>query len=142
MPYGTFSFLNHPAEEFVFIAGGIGITPFMSMLRYVRGREENQPILLLWSNKHEKDIVFRNELNDMEQTTPGVKVVHVLSRQDDWPGEKGRIDAKKLRKYVKDFSMPRFFICGPVPMMKTMTSTLRDLGVPGKRIHMERFALR
>ena len=142
MPYGTFSFLNHPAGEFVFIAGGIGITPFMSMLRYIRDSGENRPILLLWSNKHEKDIAFRNELNDMEQDMPFIRVVHILSRQDDWAGEKGHIDAGTLRKYVKDFSMPRFFICGPVPMMTSMVSTLRDLGVPGKRIHMERFALR
>jgi len=142
MPYGTFSFLNHPAEEFVFIAGGIGITPFMSMLRYIRDREENQPILLLWSNKHEKDIAFRDELNDMEQAMPFIKVVHILSRQDDWAGEKGHIDAGTLRKYLKDFSVPCFFICGPVPMMTSMVSMLRDLGVPGKRIHMERFALR
>ena len=98
MPYGNFSFLNHPAEEFVFIAGGIGITPFMSMLRYVRERKEHNPILLIWANKHEKDISFRNELNDMEQAMPFFKVVHILSRQDNWPGEKGHIDKERLRQ--------------------------------------------
>jgi predicted ferric reductase len=142
MPYGTFSFLNHPAEEFVFIAGGIGITPFMSMLRYIRDRDGNRPILLLWANKHEKDIAFRNELHDMQQDMPFFKVIHVLSRQDDWPGEKGHVDAETLRKYVKDFSVPHFFVCGPVPMMQSIVSTLRNLGVPGSRIHTERFALR
>jgi predicted ferric reductase len=141
-PYGTFSFLNHPAEKYVFIAGGIGITPFMSSLRYARDREEKRPILLLWANKHEEDIAFRHELDDMEQAMPFLKVVHVLSRQDDWSGEKGHIDADKLRKYVKNFSVPHFFVCGPVPMMNSIASTLRDLGVPRKRIHMERFALR
>ena len=114
----------------------------MSSLRYTRDREAKRPILLLWANKHEEDIAFRHELDDMEQAMPFFKVVHVLSRQDDWPGEKGYINADKLRKYVKDFSVPRFFVCGPVPMMNSMASTLRDLGVPLKRIHMERFALR
>ena len=100
------------------------------------------PILLLWANKHEKDIAFRHELDDMEQTMPTLKVVHILSRHDDWPGEKGHIDAEKLRKHVKDFSLPHFLVCGPVPMMNSVASTLRDLGVPGKKIRSERFALR
>jgi len=114
----------------------------MSMLRYMRDRDKNRPILLLWANKHERDIGFRDELNDMKQDMPFFKIVHVLSRQDDWPGEKGHVDAETLRKYVKDFSVPHFFVCGPVPMMQSILSALRNLEVPGKKIHMERFALR
>jgi predicted ferric reductase len=142
MPFGTFSFLNHSAKELIFVAGGIGITPFMSMLRYMRDRGEGIPIVLLWSNKFEKDIVFRAELLEMEQAMPTLKVVHIISRQPDWPGEKGHVDVERLRTHVKDFSVPRFFICGPVPMMNAVEVTLRELGVSRKRIHRERFALR
>lgn len=141
MPYGTFSFLNHSTEALVFIAGGIGITPFMSMLRVARDRGDGRAILLLWGNRHERDIAFREELEDMVKDLPALKVVHVLSRQDDWPGEKGHVDTERLRKHLKDFTTPRFFVCGPVPMMRSVKSTLRRLGTPGNRIHMERFAL-
>jgi predicted ferric reductase len=142
MPFGTFSYLNHSVKELVFVAGGIGITPFMSMLRYMRDSGEEIPVVLFWSNRHERDIVFRAELLDMEQSMPVLTVVHVLSRQTDWPGEKGHVDAQKLQTYIEGFSIPDFFICGPIPMMNAVKSTLRDLKVPSRRIHMERFALR
>jgi ferredoxin-NADP reductase len=142
MPYGTFSFLYHDAESLVFIAGGIGITPFISMLRYIYDRRLEKRVMLIWSNKTEKDIVFRDELEKMASDMPCFKVVHVMSRQDEWPGEKGRIDAEKLEKHVGSFHIGQFFICGPPPMMRAMKRTLSDLGVPKGRIHTERFALR
>ena len=142
IPYGVFSFLNTTGEDFVFIAGGIGITPFISMLRYMRDKALRKPVLLLWANKTEAEILFRQELETLAATWPSLKVVHVLSRQNSWPGERGHIDGKKLRKYIGDFEIPHFFICGPPPMMKDVERTLRSFGVPGKRIRTERFALR
>ena len=142
MPFGVFSFLHHDAERLVFIAGGIGITPFMSMLRYIRDRKLHKDVILLWANKGEKDIAFRDELEGMASEMPSLKVLHVLSRQEDWPGEKGHIDADKLKKYVGDFGKGEFFLCGPPPMMTALQKILSNLGVPKKRIHMERFALR
>jgi ferredoxin-NADP reductase len=108
----------------------------------MRDRGEGIPIVLLWSNKHEKDIVFRAELLEMVQAMPDLRVVHIISRQSDWTGDKGHVDAEMLQTYVKDFSVPSFFVCGPSPMMNTVEAILRDLGVPRKMIHMERFALR
>jgi predicted ferric reductase len=142
MPYGVFSFLNFDAEDLVFIAGGIGITPFMSMLRYIRDEKLKKTVLLLWGNKTERDIAFREELDMMESEMPSLKVVHVLSRQEDWPGERGVIDAEMLQRYVNTFQISQFFICGPPPMMQAVERTLRELGAPKNRIHYERFALR
>jgi predicted ferric reductase len=142
MPYGVFSFLNSTGQDFVFIAGGIGITPFISMLRYMRDRALRNPVLLLWANRTEGEILFRQELEKPAGEWPSLRIVHVLSRQDSWHGEKGHIDGEMLRKYVKDFERPHFFICGPPLMMKDVERTLRGFGVPGKRIQMERFALR
>jgi predicted ferric reductase len=142
MPYGLFSFLNYEAERLVFIAGGIGITPFMSMLRYICDRKLQKEVILLWANKREKDMVFRDELEKMASQMPSLKVLHVASRQEDWPGEKGRIDADKLKKHVGNFHQGEFFVCGPPHMMSDVEKTLSGLGVPKKRIHMERFALR
>jgi len=142
MPYGIFSFLDFDAEDLVFIAGGIGITPFMSMLRYIADEKLQKNIILLWGNKTEKDIAFREELDMMESETPSLTVVHVLSQQEDWPGESGVIDAELLQRYVNIFHGSQFFICGPPPMMQAVERTLRELGAPKSRIHYERFALR
>lgn len=142
MPYGVFSFLNAPGDAFVFIAGGIGITPFMSMLRYMEDTDSGAEVLLLWANRTESDILFREELAAMEKTRPALKVVHILSRQDSWEGEKGHVCKEMVRKYVSDPGKPVFFICGPPAMMEAVKSSLRELGVPAKKIFMERFALR
>jgi predicted ferric reductase len=142
MPYGVFSFLNFDALNLVFIAGGIGITPFMSMLRYLYDKKLKKNVILLWGNKTEQDIAFRKELEAMASEMPTFKVVHVLSRQESWTGERGTINADVLKRYVDTFYSSQFFICGPPPMMRAVERTLTDLGAPKNRIHYERFALR
>jgi predicted ferric reductase len=141
-PYGAFSFLNQDAHSLVFIAGGIGITPFMSMLRYIADNGLDRNVLLIWGNKAERDIAFREELNNMVAEMPSLRVVHVMSNQDDWPGEKGHVDAKFLDKHIRDVDNPQIFVCGPPVMMTKVIGALRELGVPKQRIHHERFALR
>jgi len=142
MPYGVFSFVYHNADRMIFIAGGIGITPFLSMLRYMKDRDLSKEVILLWGNKTEKDITFRAELNRMASEMPHLKVRYVLSRQKGGPGEKGRIDREILKKHVGDLTRGEYFICGPRPMMEDVGKALSGLGVPRRRIHTERFALR
>ena len=141
-PYGVFSFLNRDTQDLVFIAGGIGITPFLSMLRYIRDTKLERNIVLLWGNKTEKDIPFRGELEHMEKEMVTLRVVHVLSGQEDWGGERGWINAEKLKKYILEFERNRFFLCGPPTMMTSVEKILRDFGVEKDKIHFERFALR
>jgi predicted ferric reductase len=141
-PFGTFSFLNYDAPNLVFIAGGIGITPFMSMLRYIVDQKIKRNVLLLWGNKTEKDIAFRNELNKMSALMPDLRVVHVLSNQPDWMGEKGYIDEDLLQKYLEEFDNPQFFVCGPPVMMDKVVKQLMRMKIPENRIHFERFTLR
>jgi len=142
MPYGVFSFLRHPAERFVFIAGGIGITPFLSMLRYMRDRHIGKEVILLWANKSEADIAFRGELDSMGEEMPKLTVRHILSRQADWPGDKGHIDVNMLKRHVSDFKGSEFFVCGPEAMMENVVKALFSLGVSRRHVHTERFALR
>jgi len=142
LPYGVFSFVHHDADRLIFIAGGIGITPFLSMLRYMKDRDLRKEVILLWGNKTEKDIAFRAELDSMVTDMPSLKVVHILSRQGDWPGEKGRIDRGMLKRHVGDLAKGEFFVCGPLPMMQDIRKALSGQGVPRRRIHTERFALR
>jgi len=141
-PYGAFSFLHHDAANLVFIAGGIGITPFMSMLRYMYDQKLQRNVLLVRGNKAERDIAFRDELDRMAAEMPSLQVVHVMSGQEDWPGEKGYVDTARLNRYLKDIEDPQVFVCGPPVMMAKVLRSLRELGIPGQRVHYERFALR
>jgi len=142
MPYGVFSFLNYDAKNFVFIAGGIGITPFISMLRYIYDTKLEKNITLIWGNKTSEDIAFRDELERMASEMPSFKIIHVMSSQQDWQGEKGFINAEKIKKHVSDFKDTQFFVCGPPIMMKNVIRDLKQLGVTKNHIHYERFALR
>ncbi len=140
-PYGSFSFLDHDAPNLVFIAGGIGITPFMSMLRYMVDKKLERNVLLKWGNKTEKDIAFRDELEKIAAVMPTLHVVHVLSNQLDWSGEKGYVDLALLRKYLDGVANPQIFVCGPPVMMTKVIRALRQFNMPKKRIHYEQFAL-
>jgi len=142
MPYGTFSFLNYDAPNLVFIAGGIGITPFISMLRYMADKKLERNVILIWGNKSEKDIAFNAELVQMTIALPSLHIIHVLSNQPEWPGEKGYVDTQFLRKHLDGFENPQVFVCGPPVMMTKVVRALQQVGVPKERIHFERFALR
>ncbi len=143
-PFGRFSYLLHPGEsDFVFIAGGIGITPLVSMLRHMRDTGGDLGVLLLYGNRTEEDIAFRDELEHMaDGGHPRLTVVHVLSRPDaSWTGEAGHIDRTTITRWCgEDLRGKAFYICGPPPMMAAVTGALRGLGVPPARIHSERFA--
>ena len=142
-PFGRFSYVLHPDEKsFVFIAGGIGITPIMGMLRHMRDAKSTMPVVLLYGNRHEKDIVFKIELEEIEKGGhPVLKVVHVLSKPDEnWNGETGYIDQEKIEKYCGVLKGKGFYVCGPPGLVKKTIKNLRDLGVKDKRIHVELFS--
>jgi len=141
-PFGTFSYQNHDAEDLVFIAGGIGITPFLSMLRDMRDRRLHKRVTLFWGNKRDEDIICRKELDEMVSKNPGLEIIHVLSRQEDWQGEKGHINTDMLGRYKPRLPGAKCFICGPPTFLKDIRKALQALGVPRKQIYWERFALR
>lgn len=141
-PYGVFSFINHDSKDLVFIAGGIGITPFLSMLRHIRDAGLERNVTLIWGNKTQEDIAFREEIEAMEGQIHSLKVVHVMSEEPTWQGEKGFIDEELLKRCIPDFAGAEFFVCGPPLMMQSVEASLRHLGVPKDSIHTERFALR
>lgn len=139
-PFGVFSYQNVGDADLVFVAGGIGITPFLSQLRELRATPEPRRVRLIWGNKTREDIAFTDELEAAQRELPDFALVHVLSNES-WEGESGFIDEGLLRRYVPDFATPEFFVCGPPAMMTTVIPALRGLGVDADRIHFERFAL-
>lgn len=143
-PFGRFSYVLHPDErDFVFIAGGIGITPLMGMLRHMRDTKAAIPVLLLYANKDEGEICFKKELATIEKERfPKLKVVHVLSSPaKGWKGETGRIDRERIVQYCgKAIEKKAFYICGPPGLLEATIATLRALGVPDGRMHIEIFS--
>jgi len=139
-PYGRFSFVHHDPKSFLFIAGGVGITPVMSMIRCLADAGDERPVLLIYGNKTEGDIIFRRELADLPA---GVRVVHVLSEpREGWPGLKGYVTRAVIEQNARDvLGDADVYLCGPPPMMDAVIRSLRDLGVPPGRIHYERFAI-
>jgi predicted ferric reductase len=144
-PFGRFSYTLHPQDKnFVFLAGGIGITPLMSMLRHMRDTQADISVLLIWGNKSEADIIFKEDLEAMAAgEKPRLQVVHILSQPGaDWSGEKGYLCADFLRKYIKDgFAEKIYYICGPPVMTDLALRLLRGLGVPADKIDYEQFWL-
>jgi predicted ferric reductase len=144
-PFGRFTYLEHPEEDdLVFIAGGIGITPLMSMLRYMRDTGTNKHVLLLYANRREEDIVFRSELQAMADTNkPQLRIVHVLSQAaENWAGERGHVNLDLIRKYSESSLEDKiFYICGPPPMMDQIILALIRGGVRSSQVRSERFDL-
>jgi predicted ferric reductase len=142
-PFGRFSYVLHMDEKsLVFIAGGIGITPMMGMLRHMHDIKSDMPVVLLYGNSQEKDIVFRSELEEIVKGGhPALKVVHVLSKPDEnWKGETGSIDRERIQKHCAEVKGKGFYVCGPPGLVKTTIKNLRDLKVHDNRIHIELFS--
>jgi predicted ferric reductase len=139
-PFGRFSLVHHDIDRFLFIAGGVGITPIMSMLRYLRDTGDRRPAVLLYGNKTAADIIFAAEL---EQLPDHVRVVHVLSRPDTaWTGRTGHITRAIIEESTGAYlQSSHVFLCGPVAMMNAVLRELKAAGVDRRRIHYERFTI-
>ena len=142
-PYGVFTTDRHPrAPGFVFIAGGVGIAPIMSMLRTAADRGEARPMILIYANNRWEDVIFREELEQLRRRLD-LKLVHVLAEpHQDWSGERGYVDQALLERYLPAQRRTfEYFLCGPEPMTDAAQYGLRALGVPLARIHFELFEM-
>ncbi|HOX04823.1 MAG TPA: ferredoxin reductase family protein [Planctomycetota bacterium] len=138
-PHGIFTAGRCKGAKALLVAGGIGITPIRSMAEDLARRGTD--LVLLYANRDRKSIVFETELAELAAATGRLKVIHVLSADPDWAGERGQIDRERLARLVPDVREREVFLCGPPPMMKAVRAALRNLGVPRGRIYYERFAL-
>ncbi|MBD3235251.1 MAG: oxidoreductase [Candidatus Eisenbacteria bacterium] len=142
--FGRFSYVLHPQErDLVFIAGGIGITPLISMLRHMRDTEQSHRVLLIYGNQDEAQILFREELDEIaSREHPRLRVVHVIDNPDpDWDGERGRIDEKMIRRLCgSDLTGKAFYLCGSAGLTQAAIRILRGLDVPDSAIRLEVFS--
>lgn len=140
-PYGIFSVDFHrQAPGFVFIAGGIGIAPIMSMLRTLAARKDSRPIYFICCNKRWQNIIFREELNTLQERLD-LRLLHILKEPpDNWQGETGLINLELLRKVLPgDADKYEYFMCGPKPMCDAVQRGLHTLRVPRGKVHFELF---
>ena len=140
-PYGAFTINRNPADMHVLIAGGVGITPMMSMIRTLADRGDKRPVILLYGNKDWESITFREEL-EAYQSRLDLRVIHVLADPpQDWTGERGFIDGDTLRRHLPPpYADHEYFICGPGPMMDAAETALKELKVPIFKYHSERYS--
>jgi predicted ferric reductase len=139
-PFGAFSLDREPGQGFVLIGGGIGITPLRSMILTMRDRGDTRPVILLYGARNRDAVVYREELESLQQEM-ALQVIWVFDKPDaDWTGERGYIDAALLRRHLpRQFKRYQYFMCGPTPMMDAVEEHLASIGVPRSRIHSERF---
>jgi predicted ferric reductase len=138
-PYGAFTLDPH-AGGAVFIVGGVGITPVMSILRTMRDSGDARPAVLIYGSPDWEGVIFREELAELAEELR-LDVVHVLEDAPvGWTGEPGRIDEVLLRRHLPiDSPALEYFVCGPEQMMDVVEPFLLERGVPLRRLNSERF---
>jgi predicted ferric reductase len=141
-PHGSFSIDRYPAPGYVFIAGGVGITPIMSMLKTMVDRRDPRPVLLIYGAKRLEATTYFEELETMKAQLE-LKLVYVLEEPpEEWDGETGFVTAELLRRHLPEEKLERiFFVCGPDVMMDAVQKALLEVGVAPEAIQMERFNL-
>ena len=143
-PFGRFSHTLHPEErDLVFVAGGVGITPLISMLRSMRDQGEPRRVLLAYASRSAADVLFSDELEGMAAGgRPALKVVHVLAEAPpSWAGESGTLDVDRLLGLCGGVEGKAFYLCCPPPMAVGLIRGLRHKGVSPSRIHADYFSL-
>lgn len=141
-PHGAFSIDRAQAPGYVFIAGGVGITPMMSFLHTMADRGDPRPVLLLYSETTEDDLAYSEEIEALKQRLDLETVFVLETPPRDWTGEEGRVTGELLeRQLPKERFRRRVFVCGPPPMMAAVEEALLALDVPQSHIYLEKFAL-
>jgi ferredoxin-NADP reductase len=138
-PYGNFTFQGE-YDKIGMLSGGIGITPLRSMIRYSTDKRLKTSIILLYSSRHEDNIVFKDDLNEMQMRNPNLKVVNTITEPvQGWKGLTGRINRQMIEKALPDYTERIFYTSGPKPMVHAMKAILSEMGLPEKQIKQEYF---
>ncbi len=139
-PMGRFTFDGRGDNAVVMIAGGIGVTPFMSKIRYLAAQDWPGQIDLIYSAKTAPDIVFASELAALQHTYPRLRIHITLTAPDEaWRGARGRISAPWLQAVTPDIVDRPARLCGPIAMAASLRLMLHKLGIPDSRIVTEAF---
>jgi ferredoxin-NADP reductase len=141
-PYGAFTAGRATKKHIVLVGGGVGITPMMSIVRYLTDRDWQGDIYLFIVARTEQDIIFREEIELLQQRHHQLHVCITLTRLEptsNWRGERGRANVSMLKRFVPDVTCVPVYLCGPESMMDATKETLLSMGVPSSSIKTEAF---
>src|SRR3990167_7938920 len=136
---GSFILPQDISKPLVFIAGGIGITPYISMLRYVTEQKLPYKITLLYSNRDQSSAVYIEELQNFKFQISNFKLILTMTEDPAWPGEKRKIDAGFIKEYFPALNENLYFVVGPPPMVEAVQKALLEAGVGIENITIENF---
>jgi ferredoxin-NADP reductase len=125
-PFGKFTFEGE-FKKIVYLSGGIGITPIRSMIKYIVDKKLETDVYLIYANRTQNDIAFKDDFDKMSGEYDGLKVEHILSESDtNWKGRSGVISAETIKECLPDYSQRKFYICGPPGMVAAMRKIIID----------------
>lgn len=141
-PAGRFFFTGKEAEGIVLIAGGVGITPMMSVLRSLTDRSYEHDIYLLYGVNTPTDLIFREECDYLARRHHKLHIVSIVAKPEgtDWAGPSGYLTADFIAASVPEIASRRVYLCGPPPMMDAVKAALAQLKVPAEQVKTEEFA--
>lgn len=139
-PTGNFILHDEISVPTVLIAGGIGIAPFYSMMRFAASQNSSRQIILFYGNQTRDDAAYLDQLVSIEQQHSAIKTIAAMANPDaTWQGETGYITHTMIKKYVPDISQPIFYVCGSPAMVTAIQELLVEMGVADDHIKVEDF---
>lgn len=139
---GDFVLPNDENKKLVFILGGIGITPFRSIVKYLLDNNKKIPVVVFYSNKNKSDIVYKDLLDEAEKKL-NIKIIYNLTELEnipkDWKGEKGRLNKDLIEKYVSDYKERVYYLSGPHTMVSGFEEVLYKMGIKKTNIKKDFF---
>jgi ferredoxin-NADP reductase len=140
-PKGSFLLPEDTSKDYVFIAGGIGITPFRSMLRYIADKGLDYKVTLIYSNRDRESTAFLDELEELERAIPGMRLVCTMTQDDTWDGDTRMLDADVVKDILgADLESFQFMIAGPPQMAKSVQDSLLEAGLSEEQVAADSFS--
>jgi ferredoxin-NADP reductase len=143
-PMGSFTLHHNATKPAVFLAGGIGITPFRSIIRHAAAERTGRQLWLFYSNTRPESAAFLNELRSVAGATPSFHFVPTMTKMTEstqaWNGETSLIDGEMLTRHLSALAGPVYYIAGPPPMVTAMRDMLGAAGIDEDDIRSEEFA--
>lgn len=138
-PLGHFVLNEDQAIPAVFLTGGIGVTPFHSMIKYTTVNNLLNKITLIYSNRAAVDVPFKAELDTLDGQNENLNIHWTMTQDPTWTGSSGRIDEGMIHTLVPQIETAEFYTCGPPLMVQTMRELLEKMGVTKERVKFEQF---
>jgi ferredoxin-NADP reductase len=140
-PKGDYVLPEDTTPHYVFVAGGIGITVFRSMLRYIADTAEPYRVTLVYSNRDRARTAFLDELSELEQRIPGLRVVLTMTEDEGWEGESRFVGPELLSDHLEgELTDHTYLVAGPPPMVEAVVGQLSEAGVPEEQVLPDRFS--